>query len=229
MRFKALTALLLLALPTAALAGSFSIAPILLNLQPGAKVATYTLQNTSKNPLHVQISAWRWTQAAGKNKTATASSLLVIPKIASLQPGQSQLVRIAFQGKQPANELAYRIHFREIPPAPKPGFTGVRTALEMNVPLFFMPRQADPEFSVAAQVAGGSVSVAVENSGNEFVRVKKIRVLASSGNVLSQKGGPLYALPGATRRWTLKIQGSAAPVKAVVVTNRGRKSISIGG
>ncbi|HET7371066.1 MAG TPA: molecular chaperone [Gammaproteobacteria bacterium] len=193
--------------PTA-FAGSFQITPMLIEVPAGSSVATYTVRNTGDQPLDIQVSAVRWTQSHNQDHYAPAKHLLVVPQILSIPPGREQLVRVALRTARPAGEAAYRLHFKEIPPAPKAGFVGVQTALNMNLPLFFLPPDVETSYSarLSRGADGASVLVTIHNTGTRFVRIAQLTLTNSGGDRVGARGGPLYVLPGATRHWQISLE-----------------------
>lgn len=194
-------------------AGSFQLNPVLVEVPPSEAIATYTVRNTGSQPLNLQISGYRWTQQDNDDKYTRADKLLIVPQILTIPPGRQQLVRVALRGQHPLDELDYRLHFDEIPPAPAPGFVGVQTVLHMNVPLFYAPRRIVNAYQPRLSRGRDGVIVAtVANTGTRFVRISKLRLLDTRGHQVGQRGGPLYVLPGATRHWAFKLKKGASLV-----------------
>lgn len=210
-----LPALFCCVLAPAAHAG-FQITPMLIEVPPGSSIATYTLRNTSDRPLNVQISAVLWTQTGDQDHYLPAEHLLVVPQILSVPPGREQLVRVALRGPRPAGELAYRLHFNEIPPAPKKGFIGVQTVLNMDLPLFFLPPNVTNRYSVTLSHGPrrATAVLTVHNSGTRFLRISHMTLLGTGGDELGEQGGPLYVLPGVTRHWTISLKKGSSGLAA---------------
>lgn len=200
-----LPVLLCLLLVPAAYAGTFQILPMLIEVPSGSSIATYTLRNTSNRTVNIQVSAWYWTQSANEDHYAPAKDLLVVPQIVSIPPGSEQLVRVALRHERPARELNYRLHFDEIPPAPRNGVTGVQTVLDLDLPLFFLPQNVSNNFQVRIDrnVSKKAVVATIRNTGTRFLRISSLSLLNAAGKKTGERKGLMYVLPGITRHWTI--------------------------
>lgn len=117
LRFSRTAAALLLAvLSPAVVAGGFQVSPTIVELAPGGKTASYQLHNRGTEPVSVQVDVMAWSQD-GTEKLVAATDVVVAPRIATLAPGKSQLVRIALRAPAPTGR-AYRVKLREVPPLP---------------------------------------------------------------------------------------------------------------
>lgn len=201
----------LLALAPSAWAGSFSVSPTRIELQPGQRAAVVTLRNVDAAPLTIQIELVDWSQSTGDDQYTPSRELLATPPVFTLAPQSEQVVRIALRGvPDQATEKAYRIFFQEVPRAAEPGFNGLNVALRVGVPIFTQPLQAAAgKLEWALHEAGdGKLRIEASNRGNAHVQV--------TGFELSMAGVPdrlpveqmRYVLPGATIGWTVD-----APVK----------------
>lgn len=205
---RRLPALLLLAAGANAGAGSFNVSPILAEVPRGESSATYTLRNTGEQPLTVQVSAKHWLQRDNNNLHVDNRTLLVVPPLATIEPGGTQIVRVALRKERPAHELAYRIYFHEVPPAPPEGFVGLSTALRFEVPLFFAPEKPERRLDWRLTRTGDKLRLSVRNRGTRFARFSRLALSGRGGKSAAVKG-PLYVLAGATRHWTLPENGTA--------------------
>lgn len=194
-------------------AGTFRIAPTLGDVPPGKSTATFRIVNTGNDVLTVQITAVRWSQQGNADAFDDAEELLVVPPLASIAPGKTQIVRIARQGQPPtAREEAYRVFFHEVPAAPPQGFVGVQTSLRLSVPLFFAPKTSEGRLAwTAGKSASGQLRLGVENRGTRFARLTRVRLQDKKGREVAELGGPQYALAGATRYWNLPGTTHLAP------------------
>lgn len=193
--------LCLLSLPAAA--GSFRISPTLADIPPGVTMATFRVQNSGGASLTVQVTAKKWGQHNGKDILVDTDTLLVVPPISTIAPGDTQVVRIAFQGRRPGHELAYRVFFHEVPPPPPPGTVGLQTALRMSIPLFFAPAEKAGELDwEVRRVADGKLRLDVHNRGTRFARFTGLRLSAGRRELMALDG-PLYLLAATSRHWIL--------------------------
>lgn len=201
---RALPVLVLWLLASTASAGSFRISPTLAEVVPGASVASFHVTNSGTEPLPMQIEAFAWTQDEGADRHVPAADLVIVPRIATIPPGQTQLIRVARRSAAREREVAYRIHFVELPLAGGTSSVEVRTTVRFDVPLFFAAGD-DPaklRWSLAL-AADGKARLNAENLGGQYVRVASLRLVDARGALLAERKGPLYVLAGRASRWPL--------------------------
>lgn len=211
----------LLALATAAEAGTFQVSPVRLELSATATSAALTIRNDGPDAVVVQMSVVKWSQADNADRYEATSEALVTPPIATIPPGGEQLVRVGLRrAPEPRNELAYRLYVQEVPPPPQPGFSGLQVALRIGIPVFVASRAA-PERAVdwsAKLDAGGALVVTARNRGSVNLQVRSIAAEASDARAAWAADSALtYVLPGSERSWTLPPSGAAAGRPASVV------------
>jgi fimbrial chaperone protein len=220
-RHVVLPALFLVTQP--ALAAGFQVSPVRVEVVAPDTVADFELRNPGSETVTVQIDAFQWRQLALSDQLEPATGLMVVPRIARLAPGKSQRVRIALRGAKLAIESAYRVHFREVPPAMPAGFVGVRTALKMDIPLFFRAADAAPatlDWRVV-RTSDDALALRAANRGARHFDFSHARVTTPQGAVLAEDTGPHYVLAGAERQWPLQTRArpaSGAPVQLVIVS-----------
>lgn len=191
-------------------ASSLSVSPIVITLGQDSRSAAITVRNNSDEPRVIQTELLRWTQENGENRYAPSSDILVNPPIATLQPRQSQIIRVGLTGKgSGAEEQAYRLYVSEVPMPAKPGFSGVRIALRIGLGVFVMPTataRARPEWK-AARDADGSLQLNLRNAGNRHLRLTSLLVIDPvSGKQLSApQRRPITLLAGQARHLVLPL------------------------
>lgn len=172
-------ALLAFGITAAAQAASLSISPIMVTLDEKKHSAALTLKNGSDEAKVIQTELLSWTQENGENIHTPSRDILVNPPIATLQPGQTQIIRIGLNRKaDKAQELAYRLYISEVPPPPKEGFAGLRIALRLGLAVFVSPR-AKPINKLdwqAARNPEGALQLTLRNSGNRHMRLTSLKV-----------------------------------------------------
>src|SRR5512135_2314395 len=154
-------------------AGSLTVTPVVVTLDDKTHTASLTVKNEGHEARVVQTELLRWTQKNGADVQTPSRDILVNPPMATLQPGQTQTVRIGLKREADnMQELAYRLYLTEVPP-PSEGFTGLRIALRLGVPIYVLPK-AKPSARVgwrAARAPNGSLLLTVLNDGNSHLRV----------------------------------------------------------
>lgn len=184
-------------------AGSFSISPILADVPAPGSIATYRLTNTASEPVTVQVSAWHWQQRNGQDEYREAADLMVVPLMVEIAPGQSQAVRLAAPSDTRDQELAYRVHFQEVPGSGSSNGTLLRTQLRIDVPLFFSAGQGQPDldWSLATTRRDRQVALGAINRGNKFMRLDAVTLTDSEGVELASMRRPFYILAESNRIW----------------------------
>lgn len=204
---------------TSVSASSFQVTPMLGDVAPNRDMQAVTIRNTGDDPLTIQVDAYRWSQEDNRDRTEPAENLMIVPPIATIRPGGSQLVRFALRAASRELEHAYRVHYREVPEAPPEGFFGVSTVVKLDVPLFFAPANPmrEVEWQVETVQPGSAIRVTAHSRGNRFARFARVAVLNPDGVLLAEESGPIYVLGGATRSWELETDGSISEGEAVTL------------
>jgi fimbrial chaperone protein len=197
--------------PAAAWAGSFSISPLRVEFSQRVKTAALTVRNEGDAAVIVQAGTWHWAQQEGTDALTPTRDLLVSPAVFTIQPGGSQLVRVALRREvDPARELSYRLLLDEVPAVAAPEFTGLQVALRLSLPVFVAPTAAAaPAYQwQASRTAEGDLAVTLRNEGNAHVQLKSFSLVpvGTEGELLQQLA-PGYVLPGQARTWTLPTGG----------------------
>lgn len=203
--------------------GGFTVSPVRLELAPGAKAASLTVENGAGRTRTVQVGAMRWTQVDGVDRYEPAADLIVNPPLFRLAPGARQVVRAGFRGGAPASmtESAYRLYLQEVPDLAEAAPNQLRLLLRIGVPLFVQPvkpGEAAPSW-LAHRVSGGATRVSLSNSGNRRLRLSDLRATDAAGQSFDV-AGLVYVLPGATQQWVLP-PSAQAPIHVLARTDAG--------
>ena len=208
---RALGLLLVLAAPSASWAGSFQVNPIRIELSGAKRIVAERVTNTGTEPVVVQMSVMAWTQDNGKNVLTPTREIIVSPPIATIAPGQEQIVRVGLRrAPDPQRELSYRLFVREVPPPPKPGFQGLVVALRIGLPIFVQPREgrAKPVLVWSARLSGpAAIRLSLENRGTGHIQISDLTLSeAGQKEPVAQEGGLAYILAGQSRQWDLALK-----------------------
>lgn len=206
------SALLLCAslLASNAQAGSFMVDPTRIELGQGQLSATLTIRNDDKEPSVIRVEARAWDQQGEQDTYEVSKEILVTPPIITVPPGGDQIVRIALRRPlDPAKELSYRIFLQEVPPPPRPGFSGLQVALRISLPVFAKPATGiapKASWKVAYQPKEHALRVNLANNGNAHLQLQEFKFSTpGSDAVLALQQTSVYLLPGKTREWTIKL------------------------
>ena len=197
-----------------ALAGSFDVNPIRVDLTAQSRTATVTVRNSGDDPVVVQISVQAWSQNGGKDVLTDTKDVIVSPPIATIPAGQEQIVRIGMRRAPDAQrELSYRMFLQEVPPPPRPGLQGLVVALRIGLPIFVQPRQGAGKAELLWNLDTGSpdtLKLKVNNKGSAHIQISTIEIYRrSEKDALAEFSGLAYVLPGQTRDWDLKLRDPA--------------------
>jgi fimbrial chaperone protein len=193
-------------------AGTFQVGPVSATLSVKHMVAALTVRNTGADPATIQLQAMTWSQVDGKDTYAPADDLLATPPIFTVPAGASQVIRVGSRRAPDAqHERTYRLFLREVPPAPKPGFRGLRIVLEINLPVFVQPLSPiAPELSWQAERAdAGHVKLTARNTGTAHVRLSHFALSGESGKPLPIAANTVYILPGSSHTWLIPSAANA--------------------
>lgn len=216
---------LMLAAPVAA---QVLISPVLVELAPRQRAVTVsvTLSSAATAPMRLQADVLQWRQdLGGAPVTAPSDDLLVAPPIVDLQPGTTQIFRVALRGARSSqDELAYRLILEDTQDqnlaAANAGGAMVKFRMRYDLPVLIAPVVAAPTLlrwkscaadvdtpaNNAAQAKGpipikSEVCARVINAGRQRVKLQSV-TLSGDGwqQSLSLKDGE-NLLAGTEREW----------------------------
>jgi fimbrial chaperone protein len=195
-----------------ALASSFNISPIRVELASGRRTEALTLKNADDAPVVVQVHLVAWSQRDGVDQFDATHEMLVTPPVLQIPGNSEQIVRVALRGQPDhSQELAYRVVFEEVPQAAPAGFTGLRVALRLSVPIFIAPSvgKAHAELSWELHaLPDGQLEVVATNHGSAHAQITDFEVQSSAAADPLRSMTGKYVLPGGRASWTLKAQSS---------------------
>ena len=189
-------------------AGTFSVTPVRIFLQPRDRATAITFTNDGATEIVLQADLYEWLQKPnGEDDLKLAEDVIISPPIIKLAPGAKQVVRLARLSMAPSeSQQTYRLIAREIPEiaAAKQGIS-VQIALALSMPVFITPRDAKPKVSCTTAKANvDSVVFSCKNTGNAHAQVRYARVMRD-GNELTQLNNGGYYLAGIQRDLTLPL------------------------
>lgn len=211
-RVACLAALPFLILASAAQAANFRVTPVRVNFDAEQRSEVVKLVNGGSDEVSVQADAVLWTQnEAGGDVYEATSDLLVVPRIFSIPPGETQVIRIGrLLAADPERQGAYRVFFTELAPPAEPGDTnGLKFRLRLGVPVFMAPvEEPQPQLSlVRTDRSAEGMEVVLTNDGQTHLQLLTLRSGRRIGRNAYQIEHPLgaYLLPGTTRRFLVPV------------------------
>jgi fimbrial chaperone protein len=142
MRLRALAATIAFACLAVSGAGAASlrVAPILLDVQSGAKLTTLHVWNDDKTRVNIQVRVYLWTKKGNDDILTPTKDVIATPPIGTLKPGGENLIRIVRVATTPVTKREnYRVLVDQLPD-PKSQKPGVVSILVRHaIPLHFEP------------------------------------------------------------------------------------------
>lgn len=216
-------------------ATSVLIWPIDPVIEANQKAGSLWLENRGSEPASLQVRVFAWHQSDFDDQYQAQREIIGSPPVATIAPGQKQLVRLTRNGPSPVGqEQAYRIIIDEIPQALPPSeknagpTAAIRFQMRYSVPLFVYgdglwgkpdpEGQRDnagvgkPQLSWRQVQAQGRSWIEIRNSGPVHARLTDV-VMQQGGQSRPVVEGLLgYVLPGTTMRWPAPLQASATTI-----------------
>lgn len=208
-----------------------TIAPVLVELTPARRVVSVTLTNKSPHAMTFQAETVAWTQTGGADRQEDSTDLLVVPPVADIAPGASQIFRVTLRRPPPAQETAYRLILEDVTEDTAPPGDGatVRLQFRHSLPVFAGPPVKDRGRARLAPCTEPDVAncVRVYNDGDHRVRVEQL-VMAGSGWRQEIKASATV-LAGSWKQWTFAPPPAldAQPLKVTAETSAGELATQV--
>lgn len=230
LRLFRLCAFLLLALAAPCSAATVVIWPIDPVIAAGERATALWIENKGNAPVTLQVRTLHWTQENGEDRHVDQDRIVASPPIATVAPGQRQLVRILRRdvADTGSGEQSYRLLIDELPPAidTKGAEAGPRAQLAVqmrySIPLFVhagASASAQPVLAARILLSEGRRYLVVTNSGARHARLVDLR----GGRTPLLPGLIGYVLPGQTMRWPLP--DAAADLGKLTVNVNGTDTV----
>jgi fimbrial chaperone protein len=201
-------------------AHALTISPVLVELSPARRVASITITNPGDRPLSFQTQVRAWSQIDGADAYADTDELIVVPPIAQIAAGGSQIFRVTTRTRPSADEHAYRLIFEDVSefsaPATPAGESSINIRVNHDLPVFsaaagklHLQSRLGPCANAAALPATTGC-VRLDNEGSRYLRVRSLTL--EGDNWRKDIGVGTRVLAGAWRQWTfdhpLQLTGS---------------------
>jgi fimbrial chaperone protein len=233
----ALLRLALLWLPFAAAGADLGIMPVSVQLDRQHSRSTVQVVNRGSEPVILQAGAIAWTREGGLDVDAPTGELIVNPPLFTLQPGQTQVVRLGLRRATDAQqETSYRLVLQEVPAAVAPDALGVsgtvRVLVALRVPVYVAPNTVVRDERWKARTdSEGNLIAEVRNAGNVHLKVGSLRLRegdASQAPMAEQAVGTVL-FPGEMRSFRLRPRQTLAgtPLTLEVMTDRGPQHVAL--
>jgi fimbrial chaperone protein len=211
-------------------AQAVTISPVIVELTPARRVAAVIVSNESDLPLILQTEALAWTQPNGEDLNEETEDLLVVPPIAEIMPGGSQIFRVTLRRPTSAAvERAYRLVLDDVSEIKKETEgVGVTFSFSHRLPVFVAGTgKIGPKPRLrACSPAAASGCVHLDNEGDRFFQVRRLTV--EGGDWHMEMGAGTRVLAGAWKQWTFAWPTKhAGPLTVNVETSAGPLTIEL--
>lgn len=211
---KTLMSLLFLTclLPTSLLAANFTLSPVRVFFQADQRTDIINIKNNSQEEIQLQVSSYTWAQdQEAKDVLTETDDLIVFPKLLSVAPGQTSLLRIGKRVAPAEREQLYRVFIEELPGVRQTSTdqTTVRTLTKAGIPVFIQPLKAQARGELKElSFKAGTVDLAMHNTGNVHFMIHSVRIkgLDEAGNtMLEREAAGWYLHPSHAKTYSLAI------------------------
>ncbi len=205
-------------------AGPINVAPVRVDLDESTRTGAVRIGNPGDTAISIQVDSYTWQQSGdGSDVYEPTTDLLAFPPIFTIEPGETQVVRIGRVTPQsPDQESTYRVFFTELPSAPTQldSVLSLRMRLRIGIPVFSAPpTPVQPILRiVGSRLDDGELTVRLENSGTSHARVSDFYLPGLDDSDRSRS--PAYILPGAARDFTVRIPDDYAISTAQSVSDQ---------
>ncbi|MCB1885287.1 MAG: molecular chaperone [Geminicoccaceae bacterium] len=229
--WRAVLALLLAlaGVPAAAAAAALSVSPTRLALKPTDRSGSVFVANASDGPAMIQVQGFAWKDSPSIADLEPTRALLAVPAVATLGPGERQVVRVALrEPHQSGVEAAYRLVISEVPPLAAARSGGIVIAVSFSLPVFVTPPTAAPNPRFTLDRSGGSPALVAANRGSAHLHLRTLKLVdAASGKTLQEIDGGAYVLPGRSHAWPLEPGVLGRPLRVEALTGQGPLKLDV--
>lgn len=211
-------------------AQAVTISPVMVELTPAHRVVAVTVSNESDLPLTLQTETLAWTQLNGEDLNEENDDLLVVPALAEIKPGGSQVFRVTL--RKPASavtERAYRLVLDDVSAIRKETKgVGVTFSFSHRLPVFVAGTGKigpKPHLGICPAPAS-SGCVRLDNEGDRYYQVKRLTV--QGRNWQKEIDAGTRVLAGSWKQWTFAWPANhTGPLTVNAETSAGPVSLEL--
>jgi fimbrial chaperone protein len=198
-------------LSTTAMAASFSVNPVRVDLAAERPYTVMQIINSADMPITLQARAYRWTESdmAKGGGLVSTDAIILNPPLLTVLPHSIRYLRLGLRtANTGTTELPYRLVLQEVPKAvdDKEGAV-LRTIVRMTIPIFAVAKSATapkPEWSLQ-QTGLGKYKLSLANKGTAHIHVTTLDISpAGKTEALKKLNAPIYVLPGQSYSWDVE-------------------------
>jgi fimbrial chaperone protein len=183
---------------------SFSVDPLLIELDGQSNSAVLSITNPTAKEIRFEIKAFAWDQTPpdGTMLLTPTQEVVIFPPLVAIKPRMTQRVRVGAIAAPGGVEKSYRILVEELP-------TGdalpVAIRTRIGIPVFIAPTKVVRSSSIAdVSIKNRTVSVTLSNTGSKHVMVDEVVIrgmVATDEQSFEQSMQGWYVLAGKSRTW----------------------------
>jgi fimbrial chaperone protein len=187
---------------------SFSVDPLLIELNGQTNSAVLSITNPSAKEIRFEIKAYAWDQTPpdGTMQLTATQDVVIFPPLVSIKPRMTQRVRVGTTAVPGAIEKSYRIMVEELPTGDvKPVANQVAIRTRIGIPVFIESTKAVRSGSISnVAIKDRTISVTLNNTGTKHVMVDEVVIrgmVAPDEQSFEQSMQGWYVLAGKSRTW----------------------------
>ncbi len=212
-----------------------AVSPAVLEISAPERVATLTLANSGVYAVRVQASVFLWAHTEAADKREPTEELMVVPAVAELPPGKTQVFRIALRQPAPSNrERSYRLVLNELSsPAAELTAGDLKFSLSHNVPVMVAPSATithriawSPCRRPPSDASAPQNCLRLTNEGNHRIKVGSVLLRWPGGSETLRLPAPLLLLAGGTQRLELASSVPTTELQAVMLHDTDARPIN---
>lgn len=206
-------------------ADALQVYPIHITLSPDKPIATLKIINKSLEKKFIEIDGVKWSQYKNVDRYRSTNDLLVMPPIFSLNPGEKQIVRVAYATRKfnKKNDSAYRLIVNELPVHPKKWHVdnGLNIRLRVLLPVIYSPSPHENTQYLwqVEKTKKNNARLKIVNSGQKVILLTSWQLFHKKIPLTKKHHSLLYVLPNSKRY--LSINSSLAKNLTIKSTING--------
>lgn len=181
---------------------SIDVSPVRIDLSDGHDKDVVRISNREDSAKSYQVEVVAWSQTDERREVySPTESLLAVPPIFTLEPGDVQIVRIGMLDEADAGvERAYRMFITELasPQSEESVGSGVRMRLQIGIPVFVAPKALPTstlDYVDSLQIEE-QLFLHFQNNGNTHVKITEIQFASPRLDEKVITPVAFYVLPG---------------------------------
>lgn len=192
---------------------SFSVDPLLIELDGQTNSAVLTLTNPTAKEIRFEIRAFAWDQMPpdGAMQLTPTEDVVIFPPLITLKPRMTQRVRVGTTASPGSVERSFRIMIEELPAGDAPPATNqVAIRTRVGIPVFLAPGKPARSGNIASTtIKNRTVNVTLQNTGTVHAMVDEVVIrgmAAADEQAFEQSIQGWYVLAGKSRSWTYTLR-----------------------